>query len=149
MTGRICFTQEAGDIKPCRRSVVRRARTETYPPRMGGLEVSNVPSDRLVPWTPFAIALVLIFSMMSTTEEWLYVAAVLGVLASIAVGRTLGRSDESVLATRVRKFARGWIVVVALAALSLLHGKWQPMAFFATAGVISSSLFWLGCKSSR
>ncbi|HET8722392.1 MAG TPA: hypothetical protein VFM24_10210 [Nitrospira sp.] len=95
-----------------------------------------------------AIALVLVLSMMSATEEWLYVAAVLGALASVAVGRTLGRSDNSALAARVRKFAKGWIIVVALAALSLLHGKWQPMAFFAIAGVISSALFWLACKSS-
>lgn len=87
--------------------------------------------------------------MMSTTEEWLYVAVLIGAVASIAVGRTLGRSDEYVLAARVGKFAKGWIVVVTLAALSLLHGKWQPMAFFAVAGVVSSGLFLLGCKSSR
>ena len=109
----------------------------------------NSPSDRLVAWTPVAIALALVFSMMSTTEEWLYVAAAVGVLASIAVGRTLGRSDQRVLAARVMKFAKGWIIVAAVTALSLLNGKWQPMAFFAISGVVSTGLFWLGGKSSR
>ena len=110
--------------------------------------MSNSPSDRLVPWTPLGIALLLILSMMSATEEWLYVAAALGAVASVAVGRTLERSENSALPARVKKFSKGWVIVVALAALSLLHGKWQPMAFFAIAGVISSALFWLACKSS-
>jgi hypothetical protein len=92
---------------------------------------------------------VLIVSMMSTTEAWLYVAAIVGALASVAVGRTLERSDKRLFAARVKTFVKSWIVVVALAALSLLHGNWQPMLFFALAGVISSSLFWLSCKSSR
>jgi hypothetical protein len=103
----------------------------------------------LVRWTPLAIALVLIFSMMPDREEWLYVAAVLGALASIAVGRTLGRLDESSWRAPVRMFAKSWVLVVVLAALSLLHGKWQPMAFFAVVGVISSGLFWVGCRSSK
>jgi hypothetical protein len=107
------------------------------------------PSDRLIPWTPLAIAFGLVFSMMSSTEEWLYVATAVGAVASIAVGRTLGRSDARVLAGRVGTFAKAWMVVVVLAALSLLHGKWQPMAFFALAGVSSSALFWLACKSNR
>jgi hypothetical protein len=106
-------------------------------------------SHRLVQWTPFAIALVLIFSMMPDREEWLYVAAVLGALASLAVGRTLARPDEFSRRAPVRRFAKGWVVVVVLAALSLLHGKWQPMAFFGVVGVISSVLFWVGCKSSK
>ena len=112
-------------------------------------EETGSGSDRLIQWTPFAIALGLVFSMMPERAEWLYVAAVMGGLASIAVGRTLGRLDRFSLQARVRKFAKGWVVVVALAALSLLHGKWQPMVFFAVVGVISSGLFWLGCKSNK
>ena len=109
----------------------------------------NSSSDRLIPWTPVAIALTLIVSMMSRTEEWLYLAAAVGAAASVAVGRTLGPSDAAALAARVKKFTKGWIVVVALAALSLLHETWQPMVFFALGGVLSSGLFWLGCKSNR
>jgi len=86
--------------------------------------------------------------MMSNREVWLYVAAIAGVLASIAVGRTLRTSEELSLQARLWKFAKGWVLVVSLAALSLLHGKWQPMLFFALVGVISSAFFWLGCKSS-
>ena len=112
-------------------------------------EHTGVPSDRLIPWTPIAIALTLVFSMMSERDEWLYVAAVLGVVASLAVGRTLGRADNRSLKTRVKKFAKGWVIVVAFAALSLLQGTWQPMVFFAVVGVISLALFWLACKSSR
>jgi hypothetical protein len=112
-------------------------------------EQTGSGSDRLIQWTPFAIALGLVFSMMSDREEWLYVAAVMGGLASIAVGRTLGRSDRFSLQGRVRKFVKGWVVVVALAALSFLHGKWQPMVFFAVVGVISSTFFWFGCKSNK
>ena len=110
---------------------------------------AEVPSDRLIPWTPLAIALALVFSMMSEREEWLYVAAAVGVVASLAVGRTLGRSDERSMHARVRKFAKGWMIVIALAAFSLLHGKWQPPVFFALVGAVSSALFWLACKSSR
>jgi hypothetical protein len=99
-------------------------------------------SYRLIEWAPFGIALGLIVSM------WLYVAAVAGALASIAVGRTSGRSEEFPLQARLWKFGKGWLLIVAFAALSLLHGKWQPMLFFALVGVISSALFWLGCKSS-
>ena len=65
-------------------------------------------SDRLVPWTPVAIALTLIVSMMSRTEEWLYLAAAVGAAASVAVGRTLGPSDATALAARVKKFTKGW-----------------------------------------
>ena len=105
-------------------------------------------SYRLIEWTPFGIALVLIVSMMSDTEEWLYVAAVIGALASLAVGRTSGTSQEFSVQAHLRKFGKGWLLVVGLAALSLMNGKWQPMVFFALVGVISSALFWLGCKSS-
>jgi hypothetical protein len=112
-------------------------------------EETRSGSDRLIQWTPFTIALGLVFSMMPDRAEWLYVAAVVGGLASIAVGRTLGRLDRVSLQARVRKFAKGWVVVVALAALSFLHGKWQPMVFFAVVGVISSGLFWFGCKSNK
>ena len=103
----------------------------------------------LIEWAPFGIALSLILSMMSDRAEWLYVAAVIGILASIAVGRTSGQSEEFPLQKRLWKFAKGWLVVVTLTAVSLLHGKWQPMVFFALVGVLSSVLFWLGSKSSR
>lgn len=116
---------------------------------MPAAEQTGSGSVRLIQWTPFAIALSLVFSMMSEREEWLYVAAVIGGLASIALGRTLGRSDRFSLQSRVRKFAKGWVVVVALATLSLLHGKWQPMVFFAVVGVLSSGFFWFGCKSNK
>lgn len=106
-------------------------------------------SCRVIEWAPFGIALGLIFSMMSETEKWLYVAAGLGILASIAVGRTLEKSEEFSGPVYLWKFARGWLLVVAFAALSLLHGKWQPMVFFALAGGISSAFFWLGCKLSN
>ena len=60
--------------------------------------------------------------------------------------RTIG----PVLVTSAREeVAKGWVVVVALAALSLLHGKWQPMVFFAVVGVLSSGFFWFGCKSNK
>ena len=103
----------------------------------------------MILWTPFAIALVLIFSMMSDTEEWLYVAAVLGVLASVAVGRTSGPPALIPMRSRMVKFAKGWVLIVAGASLSLLHGRWQPMVFFALAGLVSSGCFWVGCRSSR
>ena len=104
---------------------------------------------RLIGWMPAAIALCLVISMMSDRDEWLYVAALIGVLASIAVGRTSGTSAGFALQTGMWIFARSWAVVVALAALSGLHENWQPMFFFATVGVVSSALFWLGCRLSR
>jgi hypothetical protein len=116
---------------------------------MPATEHTGSHSYRLIEWAPIVIALGLIFSMMSDTEEWLYVAAVAGVLASIAVGRTSGKSEEFPLQARLWKFGKGWLLIVALAALSLFHGKWQPMLFFALVGVISSGFFWLGCKSSN
>lgn len=116
---------------------------------MPAREQTSAPSHRLIQWVPVGIALVLMFSMMSATEEWLYVAAVVGVLASIAVGRTSGTLEEFPVQSRLWKFAKGWLVVVGFAAVSLLHGKWQPMLFFALTGAVSSVLFWLGCKSIR
>ena len=115
---------------------------------MTATEQTTSHSDRLIQWMPVAIALVLIFSMMSAREEWLYVAAVLGGLASLAVGRTLGKSDRISLYIQLRKFAKGWLLVVVLAAFSLLHGEWQPMVFFAVVGLVSSVFFWVGYKSS-
>lgn len=103
----------------------------------------------VIQWAPFGIALVLIFSMMSATEEWLYVAAVIGIVASIAVGRTSGTLGEFPVQSRLWKFAKGWLVVVGFAALSLLHGKWQPLVFFTLVGGVSSAFFWVGCKSTR
>jgi hypothetical protein len=104
---------------------------------------------RLIAWTPFAIALALIVSMMPARPEWLYVAAVIGALASVAVGRTSGAPAAGSLQTRVWKFVRGWFIVVVLAALSILHGKWEPMVFFAFVGLVSTVLFWWACKSSN
>ena len=107
-------------------------------------------SRRLIEWTPFGIALGLILSMMSAREEWLYVAAVAGVFASVAVGRTSsGKSENFAVKARLWKFGKSWLFVVAFAALGLLEGKWQPMVFFVLVGVISSAFFWLGCKSSN
>ena len=112
-------------------------------------EQTGTRSYRLIAWAPFGIALGLIVSMMPERETWLYAAAVLGVLASIAVGRTSGKAEEAAVQARLWKFAKSWLMVVALAALSVLHGKWQPMVFFAFAGVMSSALFWWGCRSSK
>ena len=106
-------------------------------------------SFRLIQWAPFAIALVLIFSMMSDTEEWLYVAAVLGVLASVAVGRTSGPPALIPMRPRMVNFAKGWLFIVAGASLRLLHGRWHPMVFFVLVGLVSSGFFWFGCRSSR
>jgi hypothetical protein len=106
-------------------------------------------SYRLIRLAPFAIALLLIFSMMSDTEAWLYAATVIGILASIAVGRTSGRAEERAVRARLMAFAQSWILVVAGASLSLLHGGWQPMVFFALVGLVSSGCFWFGCKTSK
>jgi hypothetical protein len=104
---------------------------------------------RLIPWTPYAIALALIVSMMPARAEWLYVTAVIGVLASLAVGRTSGAPAAGSLQTRVWTFVKGWLIVVVLAALSVLHGKWEPMVFFAFVGLVSTLCFWLASKSSH
>jgi|GEM_PF-451959 hypothetical protein len=117
--------------------------------KMSTTEQTGIRSSRLIAWSPFVIALGLIVSMMPEREAWLYAAAVLGVLASIAVGRTSGKAEEAPVQVRLWKFAKSWLLVVALAAISILHGKWQPMVFFALAGVLSSALFWCGCRSSR
>ena len=87
--------------------------------------------------------------MMPEREAWLYAAAVLGALASIAVGRTSGTAEELPVQARLWKFVKSWLLVVALAALSTFHGKWQPMVFFALVGGMSSTLFWWGCRSSK
>ena len=110
----------------------------------------NVSSSyRLIEWTPLAIAIWLIFSMMSDREELLYLAAVVGAVASIAVGRMSGKAGDLSVQARLWKFVKGWLLVVALAALSLMNEKWQPMVFFALVGAISSAFFWFGSKSSR
>lgn len=106
-------------------------------------------SYRLIAWTPFGIAVGLIVSMMPEREAWLYAAVVLGALASLAVGRTSGTAQEAPVQARLWKFVKSWLLVVALAALSVLHGKWQPMVFFALVGGMSSALFWWGCKTSK
>lgn len=105
-------------------------------------------SYRLIAWTPLGIALGLIVSMMPEREAWLYAAAVLGALASLAVGRTSGTAEELPVQARLRRFVKSWLLVVAFAALSIFHGKWQPMVFFLVAAIISTAFFWLGCKSS-
>ena len=110
-------------------------------------EPTTARTYRVIGWVPLGIAIWLIFSMMSDTEELLYLAAVVGAVASIAMGRTL--SGDLSAEGRLWKFAKGWLFVVALAALSLMNGKWQPMVFFAFVGVLSSVLFWLGAKSRR
>lgn len=117
-------------------------------PQMQTTGKTGSRSCRLIEWTPLGIALGLIFSMMFDRQEWLYAVAVVGVLASIAVGRTSEKSEEFSVQSRLWKFAKGWLLVVAIAAFSLLHGKWQPMVFFALVGIISSAFFWLGCKLS-
>ncbi|HTL62042.1 MAG TPA: hypothetical protein VL261_10385 [Nitrospira sp.] len=111
-------------------------------------EQTRSAAEQLIPWTPFAVAMVLVVSMMAVREEWLYVAGVIGLLASLAVGRTSG-SPRREFRLRIWKFAKSWLVVVLLAALSVLHGTWQPMVFFAVVGIVSTAFFWLGCKSSR
>ena len=115
---------------------------------MESTEETRPAASRLILWTPLAIALMLIGSMMPQRQEWLYVASVLGVLASVAVGRTSGAPVARALRTRVRTFAKGWLVVVLCAALSVLHGKWQPMVFFFLVAIISTVFFWLGSRSS-
>ena len=114
---------------------------------MSPTEQTRCAADRLIPWTPVAVALALIFSMMPAREEWLYVAAVIGLLASLAVGRTSG-AQRSECKGRLWRFARSWLVISLLAALSVLHGTWQPMVFFAMTGIVSTGFFWFGCKSS-
>lgn len=111
-------------------------------------EETRSGASRLIGWTPVAIALALIVSMMPQRQEWLYVAAIIGVLASVAVGRTSGVPVDRALQARVRTFAKGWLVVVLCAAVSVLHGKWQPMVFFLLVGIVSTVFFWLGCKSN-
>lgn len=115
---------------------------------MSTKEHTGLGSSRLIGWTPIAIALVLIISMMPQREEWLYVAAVIGVVGSIAVGRTTGQLQQLSWRSRLWIFTKGWLIVVACAAVSVLHGNWRPMVFFALAGLISSAFFWFGHKTS-
>ena len=117
--------------------------------KMPTIEQTGIRSYRLIAWAPFAIALGLIVSMLPEREAWLYAAAGLGVLASIAVGRTSGKAEELPVQARLWKFAKSWLLVSAFAALSLFHGKWQPMVFFALVGLMSSACFWWGCRSSK
>ena len=116
---------------------------------MRSTEHRGALSYRLIAWAPFGIALGLIVSMMSEREAWLYVAAVLGVLVSVAVGRTSGKPEEFSVQARLWLFSRSWLLVVAVAAVSLLHGNWQPMVFFMLVGILSSVFFWWGCRSSK
>src|SRR6185503_2227454 len=72
-------------------------------------EETGSGSGRLIQWSPFAIALGVVFSMMPERAVRLYVAAVVGELASIAMDRTLGRLDRFPLQARARKFAKRWV----------------------------------------
>ena len=128
-----------------------RADADQYSPfsKMLATGQTQRQSYRLIAWTPFGIALGLIVSMMPEREVWLYAAAVLGALASLAVGRTSGTAEELPVQARLWRFVKSWLLVVAFAALSILHGKWQPMVFFALVGGMSSALFRWGCKTSK
>jgi hypothetical protein len=90
----------------------------------------------------------LIFAMMGGMDALLYGIFAAGAIGSFVLGQCAIKDDVPSRDERLRKFGKGWLLVIGLAALSLINGKWEPMVFFALASAISSGLFWLGSRSS-
>ena len=94
--------------------------------------------------TVLAIAGSAMLFIFAGIDAGLYASAALGVVASFALGYFSLRRSLMPLGPGVVRYGKLWVWMTVVAALSLITGKWQPIAFFALAGLAMTTLFALG-----
>jgi hypothetical protein len=94
--------------------------------------------------TVLAIAGSAMLFMFAGLDAGLCASAVLGVVASFALGYFSLRRNLTPLGPGVVRYGKLWVWMTVVAALSLITGKWQPIVFFALAGLAMTTLFALG-----
>lgn len=91
----------------------------------------------------------LLFFMVGGRETGIYLAGLVGTIASTVLGWYSVRRGWVSVSAGIRRFATRWFYVVGFAALSLMNGKWEPMVFAAVVGVTLTGFYALGARSAR
>lgn len=91
----------------------------------------------------------LLFFMVGGMESGIYVAGLLGAIASAALGWHSVRQGWVSLPEGIKRFGTRWLYVVGFAALSLMNGKWEPIVFAAVVAITMTGLYALGARSAQ
>ncbi len=92
---------------------------------------------------------VVLGSMFGGLTEVLYGAIAAAIAGSVALGVVSTQCGWIVPKQGARRFAQPWLWMTAFAALSLINGKWEPMAFFGALAAGATTLYWLGTMIGR
>jgi hypothetical protein len=85
-------------------------------------------------------------------DAGLYGAAGLGVVASFVLGYRSARARRFTLGRGTARYAKLWLLMTAVSGLTLINGRWQPLAIFGVTGAAMILLYalggWLGARSA-
>ena len=85
-------------------------------------------------------------------DAGLYAAAGLGAIVSFALGYRSLRAGGVTLGRGTARYAKLWLLMTVVSALTLVNGRWQPPAFFAVTSAAMLLLYalggWLGARST-
>jgi hypothetical protein len=86
-------------------------------------------------------------------DAGLYAAAGSGAVMSFALGYRSMRARRFTLGQGTARYARLWLLMTAVSGLTLVDGRWQPLAVFAATSAAMLLLYalggWLGARSNR
>ena len=86
------------------------------------------------------------------TDAGLYAAAGSGAVVSFALGYRSLRAGRVTLGRGTARYAKLWLLMTVVSGLTLINGRWQPLALFAVTGAVMLLLYalggWLGARSA-
>jgi hypothetical protein len=85
-------------------------------------------------------------------DAGLYAAAGSGAVVSFALGYRSMRARRFTLGQGTARYAKLWLLMTVVSGLTLVNGRWQPLAVFAVTSAAMLLLYalggWLGTRNS-
>jgi hypothetical protein len=85
-------------------------------------------------------------------DAGLYGAAGLGAIVSFALGYRSLRAGGVTLGRGTARYAKLWLLMTVVSGLTLINGRWQPLAVFALTSSVVILLYalggWLGARNA-
>ena len=92
-----------------------------------------------------------LFFLFAGSDAGMYAAAGLGALAAFTLGYSGLSRRQIALGPGVVRYARLWVAMTLVSAVSLVNDKWQPLVLFSLASVAMTLAYalgaWLGSRS--
>ena len=91
--------------------------------------------------------------MYAGINSGMYAAAGLGAVVSFALGYRSMRARRFTLGRGTARYAKLWLLMTVVSGLTLINGRWQPVALFSLVSAAMLLLYalggWLGARNGE